>query len=436
MLVLLVAEWSTPDGVAVLSADLAGIGRTVGLICAAAVAVPGVLLAYRRQKSLDDSNNLKAEADYRAAGKDYDDRRDGIIRDRRARFDSIAEQLAAPALIIRLTGVSAMEALADEWLNDFDIDEDQRRREAHACVNVLCSYVRSPFDSAVGIDRPASLKKKVEKDSKTGSEEHHEYLMNDREVRETIVRILASHLRNLPVVPSVRRYPGPWSYMDLDLAGAYLHNAEFAGCVFGGHVTFTGARFTGDWASFRLAEFSGRTVTFADAVFDCSNTSFEGVRFAGGDVWFSNTVFNNSGACFNDLESTGGIVRFVRTGFNGDTVEFRNALFAGDGVIFGSARFLDCVNIDFTKARFIGKLAQLSPQFRDAALVTFREALFTADQVRFTGVRFKDVIVDFCGCDFSLAQNLPVGEHTYDDKTVFPACEIVPPKGWVKLVNK
>lgn len=430
-LVLLVAEWSTPDGVAVLSgADLPGIGRTIGLIFAAAIAVPGVLLAYRRQKSLDDSNNLKAEADYRATEKNYDDRRDSIIRDRRTRFDSIAERLAAPALVVRLAAVASMEALADEWLADLDVEEDQRQREAQACVNVLCSYVRSPFDSEIGLARPASLAKKVVKDT-TGTEEHHEYPIDDREVRVTIVRILAAHLRKLPVVDSVRRYPGPWSFMDIDLTGAYLHDAFFARCVFDGRVTFDGAQFTGEYAVFTDAVFSGVSIRFSNATFECARSSFQNVKFSGGEVWFSDTIFSSRQVHFDNLQSTGNVVHFRRTVFTGDMVEFPNATFSGGGVIFGAAKFTNCVNVEFSGAKFIGNFAHIASHFRDNSFILFRGAKFTAKNVLLNGMRFKNSTADFSGCDLSGARTLPTGGHSYDDKTIFPP-GLTRPAHWAK----
>ena len=71
------------------TADLAGYGRTVGLIGAAAIAVPAAVLAYRRQRALDDSNILKANSD-------YDNRREGIERDRQTRYGTIAARLSIP----------------------------------------------------------------------------------------------------------------------------------------------------------------------------------------------------------------------------------------------------------------------------------------------------------------------------------------------------
>lgn len=65
------------------------------------------------------------------------------VSNRRDRFTTIAGQLADQSPAVRIAGVYAMEALADEWLETKD-----GRREARACLSVLCSYRRLPYDQS------------------------------------------------------------------------------------------------------------------------------------------------------------------------------------------------------------------------------------------------------------------------------------------------
>jgi hypothetical protein len=57
------------------------------------------------------------------------------------RFGAAAAQLGGDQASVRLAGVYAMAALADEW-------EEQRQQ----CIDVLCGYLRLPYagDPAVG----------------------------------------------------------------------------------------------------------------------------------------------------------------------------------------------------------------------------------------------------------------------------------------------
>ncbi|MGX7730237.1 pentapeptide repeat-containing protein [Rhodococcus sp. 2H158] len=335
------AERATSPGVSVFEADLAGLGRAVGLIGAVSIAVPGAVLAYRRQRSLDESNQIKAEADYLSARANFHSRRDGIEQDRRTRFVSIAEQLADPAPIVRMAAISAMEALADEWLGDMYVAEPQRRREAQACVNVLCSYLRSPYLHSVDSDRPASLTKKVTKTAQTVEhatiEEHHEYRPNDLEVRLTIVRVIAAHLQ--PVTPLLnrsyddgRRYGGLWSHMDLDLTGAYLYNPNFSWCLFDGKLTLDSARLTGDRVSFEGAHFTGEQASFEGAHFAADWVLFGGAHFTG-DAEFSETQFIGKQVRFHKAHFTGKQVRFHKAQFTSAHVWFHEVhfgIFQGD----------------------------------------------------------------------------------------------------------
>jgi hypothetical protein len=75
-----------------------------------------------------------------------------------ARYSAAAEQLGHEAAPVRLAGAYALARLADDW-------PDERQ----ACVDVLCAYLRLPYDPD-----PASPK----------------YRADEREVRRIIIRII------------------------------------------------------------------------------------------------------------------------------------------------------------------------------------------------------------------------------------------------------
>lgn len=114
-----------------------------------------LLLSYRRQKTNEQSQNIAARALGVSAaaqetaaealqlankqhGLDVERRHDDAIRELHARYGRAAEQLAHSEVAVRLAGVYATAALADDW--NFHREEDQRQ----ACLDLLCSYYRIP----------------------------------------------------------------------------------------------------------------------------------------------------------------------------------------------------------------------------------------------------------------------------------------------------
>jgi hypothetical protein len=145
------------------------------------------------------------------------------------RFTTAAGQLGHDSPAVRLAGVYAMARLADDW--------PQQRQ---TCVDVLCAYLRMPYEPDPGPDAPA------------GEQQAFRSL---REVRHTVIRVITAHLR-----PGQRRAPTARDWRGLDL--------EFTGAEFtGGRVSFVTARFTGGMVSFEDARFTDGTVIFSGAQF-------------------------------------------------------------------------------------------------------------------------------------------------------------------------
>jgi uncharacterized membrane-anchored protein YhcB (DUF1043 family) len=63
------------------------------------------------------------------------------------RFTTAAEQLGSEKPAVQLAGVYAMAGLADDW-------EENRQ----TCVDVLCAYLRMPYEPDPGQDAPAPLR--------------------------------------------------------------------------------------------------------------------------------------------------------------------------------------------------------------------------------------------------------------------------------------
>lgn len=210
----------------------------------------------------------------------------------RDRYTEAAKQLGSDSHAIRLAGVYAMAALADDW------SDRGRRDEAQVCVMVLCSYLRAPV----------MLGRSEETNSDT--ERARESL-----VRQTIIETIAARLQ----IDAERN----WHDLAINLSNSTFDFAvDFSYCRFA-EVTFSGAVFRGT-PFFVDAEFCD-TPYFADAVFA------EGANFRGS--------FFCAGAIFDGANFREGILNFVDTTFAEDLtgVSFIDSQFWGVQVYFSRA---------------------------------------------------------------------------------------------------
>jgi hypothetical protein len=106
--------------------DTAGILQLVFASVAGAGALVALIVAYRRQKI--------AEAD---SAQD----RTRVFNER---FTTIAAQLGDAQPAVRLAGVHAMAGLADDW-----------KANRQTCIDVLCAYLRLPYEPEPDDDAPA-----------------------------------------------------------------------------------------------------------------------------------------------------------------------------------------------------------------------------------------------------------------------------------------
>src|SRR5499427_8991394 len=165
------------------------------------------------------------------------------------RFDTVAERLDTdkpPA--VRLAAVYAMAGLADDW-----------PEHRQMCVEVLCAYLRMPYEPEPGDDAP--VKKRLA-------------FQASREVRHTVIRVITAHLNGTA--------PVSWCGLNFDFAGAVFDGGDFGGAKFsGGTVNFVGAEFSGGTVGFGYAGFSGGIINFSGAKFSGAAVGFFGSTFAG-----------------------------------------------------------------------------------------------------------------------------------------------------------
>ena len=142
------------------------------------------------------------------------------------RYQDAASQLGHDKAAVRLAGVYAMSRLADDW-----------REERQTCIDVLCAYLRLPWQDTA--------------DSPVGRDE--------LQVRRTIVSVINHHVAEDSKVS--------WVENDFDFTRAQLREFILEGCIFAGHVSFSGAEFTGECRLIDIA-FRGRAVFDSCTVVD------------------------------------------------------------------------------------------------------------------------------------------------------------------------
>jgi uncharacterized protein YjbI with pentapeptide repeats len=286
----------------------AGIGGVVALVT-----------AYRRQRVAEFAQDL-ARQQHELAGRSEEREATRLLNER---FTTAAGQLGADQPAVRLAGVYAMAGLADDW--------PQQRQ---TCVDVLCAYLRMPYEPDPGEDAPPPARQAFQA---------------LREVRHTVIRVITAHLQ-----PDTTRTATAqdWRGLNLDFTGTILDGGNFRGTQFtGGTVSFRGTWFTGE-ISFDGAEFSGSTVDFFGAQFTGGGVSFGRAEFSGGTVNFGRAEFSGGGVIFGGTKFSGGTVNFDsakfsgtiififdNAEFSGGTVSFRGAQFSGGTVSFRSAHF-------------------------------------------------------------------------------------------------
>ena len=315
------------------------------------------------------------------------------------RFATAADELGSDKPTVRLAGVYAMAGLADDWPEN-----------RQTCVEVLCAYLRMPYEPDPGQDAPEAQRLAFQA---------------IREVRHTVIRVITAHLQDAAV---------SWQGLNFDFTGVVFDGGDFGGARFsGGTVGFAGASSP---AAGRLhrAEFSGGTVDFSYAGFSGGRVNFIGAQFSGGTVDFKHPVLRQPGRLpqrrvlrrQRQLRRRPVLRRHGRLQLrrvlrrqrqlrrrrvlrrHGQLLprrvlrrrgqlrrrpvlrqrRLRDARFSGGSVNFGGARFSGG-SVYFGDAQFSG------------GTVDFGDAWFSGGEVSFGGVRFSGGTVDFSRAEFS-----------------------------------
>ena len=320
--------------------DITKLSFTVAGGVGAAVAL---VVAYRRQRDIEQGRFVE-------------------------RFGAAAAQLGNHDVAVRIAGVYAMAGVADE-------STGLRRQQ---CIDVLCGYLRLPYSSELGSNHQSKLvltEARSVAGARFGQQERHlEYRQNDKEVRMTIVRVIADHLRD---------HEYCWSDCDFDFRSAHLEDVDFSQAVFGGTTSFSRVTFSGGPASFIGATFSG-FARFGRATF-CDPAWFSGATFSG-DASFATATFCDAAGFY---EATFRDALFFGATFSGDA-EFGRATFSRK-TGFSRAKFSG--DASFVEAAFLGPDAWFDTAVFSGP-ASFKGATFSGP-VTFTGTDFGSRAISF-----------------------------------------
>lgn len=309
-----------------------------------------------------------------------------VTRGLRDRFTTIAGQLADPASAVRTAGVYAMEALANDWLVRGNTSE------AQACINVLCSYIRTPYAPLQGLGQNQTSR--IVRNTLTDRivEEHYEYRLDDREIRQSIILTIVAHLKPDSEVK--------WSDLDFDFTGAHLDNADFSNAIFNKRVSFERANLLGSSTRFTRATFVSST-RFGGAQFYSDLTTFDEAKFLGTYNNFSDAKFKSKNNRFDRVEfaSAGGITNFTDSEFGGEDTSFEGTQFKSKNTLFVSAK-LHSARTWFSDATFDGSMTSFQGSSFTGEAVDFDRAKFQAENTTFQRAAFSSASTSFIDAEF------------------------------------
>ncbi|GAA1141736.1 pentapeptide repeat-containing protein [Streptomyces javensis] len=329
-------------------------------VVAGAGALVALVVAYRRQR-VDEDGALRE-----------------ATRLHTERFTTAVSQLGDESAAVRLGGVHALAGLADDA---------PTRDLRQTCIDVLCAYLRLPYTADT--DLPDD-----DAEARLG------YLAN-REVRHTIIRVIADRLR-LP-----RQHPRSWQGHDFDFTEVVFDGGDMSAATFsGGIVDFSSATFAGGKFNFTWARFSGAAVYFNGAKFSGGEVYFNGAKFSDGEIQFNKAEFSGGRVLFTDAKFLGGEVDLINAAFPHGVVDFTMATFEGSSTVNFISGTFSGGNVAFRFAKFLGGKVDFGLATFSGSEVTFEGARFSGSDVHFDNATFSGGEVDFSNATGSAPSGL------------------------------
>ena len=313
---------------------------------------------------------------------------------RQDRYLKAVELLNSAHSYTRLGAVHALVGLADEYLADDSLSEEEKHTEGQRIVDVLCAYIRAPFELAFRYDELSQ-----DKPGPHGSyrENHHEFsvhraeLLAEAKVRQRALQEIHRRLRHFPQGDRKSYVEGSWSGFEYDFSNSvffypvdmkdswYQNSVDFSGCTYYDSAEFSGSTYERsayfcdstyyDWVFFNNSTYCGEAQWSGSTYHDSARFNWS-VYY--GEVSFHDSVYN--GSVFFDQSLYYDEVLFYSSTYRGeagfDGSLYQGSVFVNDSVfedevsLYGSV-FCGTLNFgtDFFGESYPSRFVQSAPCF-------------------------------------------------------------------------
>ena len=324
---------------------------------------------------------------------------------RQERFLKAVELLDSAHSYTRLGGVHALVALADEYLTDESLLAEEKRTEGQRIVDVLCAYIRAPFELVFRYDELSQDKPNPHGSYRENHQEfsvHRAELLAEAKVRQQTLQEIHRRLRHFPQGDRRSYVEGSWSGFEYDFSNSvffypvdmkdswYQNSVDFSGCTYYASAEFSGSTYERsayfcdstyyDWVFFNNSTYCG------DAQWSGS-TYHDSARFSW-SVYYGEVSFHDSvhgGSVFFDQSLYYDEALFYSSAYRGeagfDGSLYRGSVFVSDSVFGGEVSLYGSVfcgtlnfGTDFFGEPYPSRFVQSAPCFvaeRDAQATLF-----------------------------------------------------------------
>jgi len=313
---------------------------------------------------------------------------------RQERFLKAVELLSSVHSYTRLGAVHALVALADEYLTDQALQAEEKHAEGQRIVDVLCAYIRSPFELAFRYDELSQNKPSphgVYGDNHQDFYMHKAELLAEAKVRQQALQEIHRRLRHFPQGDRRSYVEGSWSGFEYDFSNSvffypvdmkdswYQNSVDFSRCTYYASAEFNGSTYERsayfcdstyyDWVFFNNSTYCGEAQwsgsTYHDSARFNWSVYYGEVSFHdsvyGGSVFFDQSLYYDE-ALFYSSTYRG------EAGFDGSlyqgSVFVNDSVFAGEVSLYGSV-FCGALNFgtDFFGESYPSRFVQSAPCF-------------------------------------------------------------------------
>ena len=350
---------------------------------------------------------------------------------RQERYLKAVELLDSAHSYTRLGGVHALVTLVDEYLVDESLSEKEKHTEGQRIVDVLCAYIRAPFELVFRYDELSQNKPNPHSAYRENHQEfsvHRAELLAEAKVRQRALQEIHHRLRHFPQGDRRSYVEGLWSGFEYDFSNSvffypvdmkdswYQNSVDFSGCTYYDSAEFSGSTYERsayfcdstyyDWVFFNNSTYFGDAQWSGSTYHDSARFSWSvyygEVSFHdsvyGGSVFFDQSLYYNE-ALFYSSTYRG------EAGFDGSL--YRGSVFVSDSVFEGTVSlygsvFCSALNFgaDFFGELYPSRFVQSMPCFvaeKDARVTLF-------------GSSSNNFVVEDSGYSIALgAEDLPLG---------------------------